>query len=32
MSPAVLKEMQTETKGEFGGLGIEAGMEAELLK
>ena len=32
MSPAVLKEMQTETKGEFGGLGIEVGMEAGVVK
>ena len=28
MSPEMLQEMQTETKGEFGGLGIEVGMEA----
>ncbi len=32
MSPSVLKEMQTETKGEFGGLGIEVGMEAGVVK
>ena len=28
MSPEVLNEMQTETSGEFGGLGIEVGMES----
>ena len=27
MSPELFKEMQTDTKGEFGGLGIEIGME-----
>ena len=32
MSPELLKEMQTETKGEFGGLGIEVGMEAGVVK
>ena len=32
MSPEVLKEMQTETSGEFGGLGIEEGMEAGVVK
>ncbi len=32
MSPEVLKEMQTETSGEFGGLGIEVGMEAGVVK
>ena len=32
MSPEILKEMQTETKGEFGGLGIEVGMEAGVVK
>ncbi len=32
MSPEMLKEMQTETKGEFGGLGIEVGMEAGVVK
>tara|TARA_B100000131_G_C18089707_1_gene601675 strand:+ start:342 stop:1481 length:1140 start_codon:yes stop_codon:yes gene_type:complete len=32
MSPQMLKEMQTETKGEFGGLGIEVGMEAGVVK
>ena len=32
MSPEILKEMQTETKGEFGGLGIEVGMESGVVK
>tara|TARA_B100002051_G_scaffold1757_1_gene1650 strand:- start:1198 stop:2337 length:1140 start_codon:yes stop_codon:yes gene_type:complete len=32
MSPEMLKEMQTETSGEFGGLGIEVGMEAGVVK
>ena len=32
MSPEILKEMQTETSGEFGGLGIEVGMEAGVVK
>lgn len=32
MSPEVLKEMQTETSGEFGGLGIEVTMEAGVVK
>ena len=32
MSPELFKEMQTETKGEFGGLGIEIGMEAGVVK
>ena len=32
MSPEMLKEMQTETKGEFGGLGIEVSMEAGVVK
>ncbi len=32
MSPKHLEEMQTETKGEFGGLGIEVGMEAGVVK
>ena len=32
MSPELFKEMQTDTKGEFGGLGIEIGMEAGLVK
>ena len=28
MSPEIFEEMQTETSGEFGGLGIEVSMEA----
>merc|ERR1712093_593805 len=32
MSPELFKSMQTETKGEFGGLGIEVGMEAGVVK
>ena len=32
MSPEMLKEMQTETRGEFGGLGIEVSMEAGVVK
>ena len=32
MSPDILNEMQTETKGEFGGLGIEVGMESGVVK
>jgi len=32
MSPALFKEMQTDTKGEFGGLGIEIGMESGVVK
>ena len=32
MSPEMLEEMQTETSGEFGGLGIEVGMEAGVVK
>ena len=32
MSPKIFKEMQTETSGEFGGLGIEVGMEAGVVK
>jgi carboxyl-terminal processing protease len=32
MSPSLFKEMQTDTRGEFGGLGIEIGMEAGLVK
>ena len=32
MSPAVLENMQTETSGEFGGLGIEVGMELGVVK
>jgi len=32
MSPEILNEMQTETSGEFGGLGIEVGMESGVVK
>ena len=32
MSPQVFNEMQTETSGEFGGLGIEVSMEAGVVK
>ena len=32
MSPKILKEMQTETSGKFGGLGIEVTMEAGVVK
>ncbi len=32
MSPKNLEDMQTETRGEFGGLGIEVGMEAGVVK
>ena len=32
MSPEILEEMQTETSGEFGGLGIEVSMEAGVVK
>ena len=32
MSPKILKEMQTETSGEFGGLGIEVSMESGVVK
>ena len=32
MSPDMLREMQTETSGEFGGLGIEVGMEHGVIK
>jgi carboxyl-terminal processing protease len=32
MSPESFGEMQTETSGEFGGLGIEVGMEAGVVK
>ena len=32
MSPKSYKGMQTETKGEFGGLGIEIGMESGVVK
>ena len=32
MSPEMLSNMQTETSGKFGGLGIEVGMEAGVVK
>ena len=32
MSPELFKDMQTETSGEFGGLGIEVSMEAGVVK
>ena len=32
MSPEIFEEMQTETSGEFGGLGIEVGMEMGVVK
>ena len=32
MSPEIFKETQTETSGEFGGLGIEVSMEAGVVK
>jgi len=32
MSPEILNEMQTETSGKFGGLGIEVGMESGVVK
>jgi len=32
MSPELFKEMQTDTRGEFGGLGIEIGMEGGVVK
>ena len=32
MTPELFKSMQTETSGEFGGLGIEVGMEAGVVK
>ena len=32
MSPELLKEMQTQTSGEFGGLGIEVSMESGVVK
>ena len=32
MSPELFKEMQTDTRGEFGGLGIEIGMESGVIK
>ena len=32
MSPEMFKEMQSDTKGEFGGLGIEISMEAGVVR
>ena len=32
MSPELFESMQTDTRGEFGGLGIEIGMEAGVVK
>ena len=32
MSPEIFNEMQTETSGKFGGLGIEVGMESGVVK
>jgi carboxyl-terminal processing protease len=32
MSPKIFKEMETETSGKFGGLGIEVSMEAGVVK
>ena len=32
MNPKVFEEMETETSGEFGGLGIEVSMEAGVVK
>ena len=32
MSPEIFNEIQTETSGEFGGLGIEVGMESGVVK
>ena len=32
MNPEIFREMQTETSGEFGGLGIEVSMEAGVVK
>jgi carboxyl-terminal processing protease len=32
MSPELFKNMQTDTKGQFGGLGIEIGMESGVVK
>ena len=32
MNPEIFKEMQTETSGKFGGLGIEVSMEAGVVK
>ena len=32
MSPEIFNEMQTETSGKFGGLGIEVSMESGVVK
>ena len=32
MSPEMFNNMQTETSGKFGGLGIEVGMESGVVK
>ena len=32
MNPEIFKSIETDTKGEFGGLGIEIGMEAGVVK
>ena len=32
MSPEIFEEMQTETSGKFGGLGIEVTMESGVVK
>ena len=32
MSPSIFEEMQTETSGQFGGLGIEVSMESGVVK
>tara|TARA_B110001452_G_C15195396_1_gene414933 strand:- start:305 stop:1441 length:1137 start_codon:yes stop_codon:yes gene_type:complete len=32
MSPELFEEMKTDTRGEFGGLGIEIGMESGVVK
>ncbi len=32
MTPEIFESMQTETSGEFGGLGIEVGMESGVVK
>ena len=32
MNPEFFDSMQTDTRGEFGGLGIEVGMEAGVVK
>ena len=32
MNPEIFQNVETDTKGEFGGLGIEVGMEAGVVK